>query len=188
MKRAFKVKQFILIEDSVFLLDSKTNQQLRIGTHDLLTLKELCLHAGKIVAKESLLEKGWPGKIVSDSSLTQSIHNIRTLLGDNGKEQKWLKTIPKIGYVLNESIVYKISNENLTVDSYVEPLQKEPQLIKEIQKNNIPRLKPWLNCTNNLSCGFKLAILSLLLVSTANLSYEVYKLTFIKKKQLNIQK
>ncbi len=182
MTRAFKVKQFVLIEDSLFILDSKTNQQLRIGTHDLLTLKELCFHAGKIVSKESLLEKGWPGKIVSDSSLTQSIRNIRTLLGDNGKEQKWLKTVPKIGYVLDESIVHKISNESLSVDSYIEPLQKEAKLIKEIQKNNIPRLKRWLNCTNNLSCGFKLTILSLLLVSTANLSYKVYKLILIKQK------
>ncbi|TOF64260.1 transcriptional regulator, partial [Vibrio parahaemolyticus] len=108
MRKQYKVKQFILKEDAQIVVDSETGTQHKIGRHDFLTLLELAKHSGQILSKAHLMEKGWPGKIVSDSSLTQSIRNIRNLIEDNGKHQLWLKTVAKVGYVLDSSIVEQL--------------------------------------------------------------------------------
>ncbi|KUH62135.1 transcriptional regulator [Vibrio parahaemolyticus] len=108
MRKQYKVKQFILKEDAQIVVDSETGTQHKIGRHDFLTLLELAKHSGQILSKAHLMEKGWPGKIVSDSSLTQSIRNIRNLIEDNGKNQLWLKTVAKVGYVLDSSIVEQL--------------------------------------------------------------------------------
>ncbi|WP_257879140.1 winged helix-turn-helix domain-containing protein, partial [Vibrio parahaemolyticus] len=42
----------------------------------------------------------WGERIVSASSITQAIAQIRLALGDNGKEQHYIKTVPKQGYML----------------------------------------------------------------------------------------
>ncbi|MFM2591209.1 transcriptional regulator [Vibrio sp. TBV020] len=105
MTSSFQVRHFILNKESCSITNKKNNQNRRIGTHDFLVLLELCKNAGSIVTKEQLLDKAWQGKVVADSSITQSISNIRTLIDDNGKEQKWLKTISKIGYILESEIV-----------------------------------------------------------------------------------
>ncbi|MCW1889195.1 winged helix-turn-helix domain-containing protein [Vibrio chagasii] len=44
------------------------------------------------------MNRAWPGKHVSEGSLTQSISAIRTLIEDDGKQQKYLKTVAKVGY------------------------------------------------------------------------------------------
>lgn len=109
----YKINDWILIKDASLLRHTETNEEKRIGSHDFLVLLALCTDAGIVVSKETLLEKAWPGKIVSDSSITQAISNIRNLIGDNGKDQKWLKTIAKVGYKLESEIVEKIeTNEN----------------------------------------------------------------------------
>ncbi|MGF1729035.1 winged helix-turn-helix domain-containing protein [Photobacterium kasasachensis] len=112
----YKIKDWILIKDASLLRHSETNEEKRIGSHDFLVLLALCSEAGMVVSKETILEKAWPGKIVSDSSITQAISNIRTLIGDNGKEQKWLKTIAKVGYKLESEIVKDISKEDTCED------------------------------------------------------------------------
>ncbi|MDN3612008.1 transcriptional regulator [Vibrio ostreicida] len=183
MTRSFKVRQFVLVENSLFILDSKTNQQLRMGTHDLLTLHELCAHAGQVVSKESLLEKGWPGKIVSDSSLTQSIRNIRTLLGDNGKEQKWLKTVAKVGYVLDASIVSEVNGDALPNSAM---RKNVTQMLSTTSENtDAPQRSPLyqlLNCTRDFHCALKLVILFALLAFTVNVSYKIYHLVLNKQR------
>ncbi|WP_341665371.1 winged helix-turn-helix domain-containing protein [Vibrio sp.] len=141
--------------------DLRTNQDLRMGTHDLLTLYVLCCHAGEVVSKEALIEKGWPGKIVSDSSLTQSIRNIRTLLGDNGKDQRWLKTVSKVGYMLDASIVKELGNDESALEINVPSPQSSPTKHSLLGDFKHPS-------------KFKAAILIVLLATTFNVSYNIY--------------
>ncbi|GLT17448.1 transcriptional regulator [Vibrio zhanjiangensis] len=161
--RSFQILDFVLVGNSLSENDLRTNQDLRMGTHDLLTLYELCCHAGEVVPKETLIEKGWPGKIVSDSSLTQSIRNIRTLLGDNGKDQRWLKTVSKVGYMLEASIVKEIGQSNSALEVNVAPPKKSSQS------------KHILFSDTKHHAKFKIAILSVLLVTTFNVSYNIYQ-------------
>ncbi|MGR5195579.1 winged helix-turn-helix domain-containing protein [Vibrio rotiferianus] len=63
-------------------------------------LELLLINQGAVVSKQSILQEVWGERIVSGSSITQSIAQIRLALGDNGKEQRYIKTVPKQGYML----------------------------------------------------------------------------------------
>lgn len=107
MEESFKVKHLIISSRVPYIVNSVTNERIRIGKHDLATLILLCKNAGNIVPKEDLLSYAWSGKIVTEGSLVQSIRIIRNILGDNGKEQKILKTVSKVGYILDPESVQK---------------------------------------------------------------------------------
>lgn len=137
----YKVKQWILISDYSILKNAITNEEKRIGTHDFLVLRLLCENAGHIVHKKELLEYAWPGRHVSEGSITQAISNIRNVIDDNGKDQKHLKTITKVGYKLDSCIVEK-TNETIAVatsiDTFVDNL--EEALDPKVQESNIPNV------------------------------------------------
>ncbi|WP_188009278.1 winged helix-turn-helix domain-containing protein [Grimontia hollisae] len=101
----YRIDRKIVEVDSPFMLDIDSQKRLKIGTHEHLVLLALCENPGKVIDKNLLLEIGWPGKFVSDSSLTQAIRNIRAYLNDDGKSQKHIKTITKKGYLLESEFV-----------------------------------------------------------------------------------
>ncbi|MGL5583977.1 MAG: winged helix-turn-helix domain-containing protein [Plesiomonas sp.] len=111
MAKTYQVRNILINTDKTLLLDTESNKEFKIGKHDFMTLLELAKNAGTVLSKEHLLETCWPGKFVAESSITQAISNIRSLIGDNGKEQKWLKTISKTGYKLDVDAVTVISSE-----------------------------------------------------------------------------
>lgn len=59
-------------------------------------LSFLVAHAGRVVSKEELLEAVWPGLVVTDDSLTQCVHELRTALGEPGP--MLIRTLPRRGY------------------------------------------------------------------------------------------
>ncbi|PSV21342.1 transcriptional regulator [Photobacterium leiognathi subsp. mandapamensis] len=101
----YKIKHWLIDLEHPLVIDSLTNEERRIGYHDHLVILMLCREAGRILTKEDLLKGAWPGKHVSEGSLTQSISAIRNLIEDNGKEQKHLKTVAKVGYKLESEAV-----------------------------------------------------------------------------------
>ena len=52
----------------------------------------------RVVTKDELLERLWPGEVVSESSLTFSIKAVRRAVGDDGASQRILKTSHGRGY------------------------------------------------------------------------------------------
>ncbi|ARC94887.1 hypothetical protein B6A42_25780 (plasmid) [Vibrio coralliilyticus] len=87
------------------LVHVKTQKEKRLKGPECKVLEILIQHVGKVVDKDTILAEAWAGRVVSDASLTQSIAQLRLALGDNGKEQKCIKTIPNKGYLLFENIV-----------------------------------------------------------------------------------
>ena len=61
----------------------------------------LAKHAGRVVDKATLMERVWPGVVVGDDSLTQTVVEIRRVLGD--REHKILCTVARRGYRLEPS-------------------------------------------------------------------------------------
>jgi TolB-like protein/DNA-binding winged helix-turn-helix (wHTH) protein/tetratricopeptide (TPR) repeat protein len=51
----------------------------------------------RLVTKDDLIAKVWAGRIVSDSALTSAINAARTAIGDNGREQRLLRTSSRKG-------------------------------------------------------------------------------------------
>jgi DNA-binding winged helix-turn-helix (wHTH) protein/tetratricopeptide (TPR) repeat protein len=52
----------------------------------------------RMVSKDEIIEKVWDGRIVSESAVTSRIKTARHALGDNGKSQKFIRTIHGSGF------------------------------------------------------------------------------------------
>jgi len=59
----------------------------------------LCLlhHRGRVVSRDELLEAVWNGRIVSESTMDSRINVARRAIGDSGKEQRLIRTLPRRG-------------------------------------------------------------------------------------------
>jgi adenylate cyclase len=53
----------------------------------------LARNAGRLVTKDELIEQIWNGRIVSDATLASRIKSARRAIGDDGEQQKWIRTV-----------------------------------------------------------------------------------------------
>lgn len=63
---------------------------------DLLHL--LAKRAGQLVTKDDLVDEVWNGRIVSEATIGARINSARKAVGDNGKSQNVIRTIPRRGF------------------------------------------------------------------------------------------
>src|SRR5690242_7906993 len=75
-------------------------ETVRIEPKAMEVLVALAGCAGQVVGREALLAQVWPGVVVGDEALTQSIIKLRRALGDNPKRPAYIETISKRGYRL----------------------------------------------------------------------------------------
>jgi DNA-binding winged helix-turn-helix (wHTH) protein len=52
----------------------------------------------RVVSKEDLINAIWNGRIVSDAALTTRLNAARSVIGDTGEEQRFIKTLPRKGF------------------------------------------------------------------------------------------
>lgn len=55
-------------------------------------------HRDRVVDKDELLEKIWPGVVVSESALTQALRKARAMVGDDGERQAVIRTVQRRGF------------------------------------------------------------------------------------------
>jgi TolB-like protein/DNA-binding winged helix-turn-helix (wHTH) protein/Flp pilus assembly protein TadD len=60
----------------------------------------LVRHAGSVVSKQQLIDTVWQSDFVTEGVLTRAIGELRSLLGDNARDPRYIETIPKRGYRL----------------------------------------------------------------------------------------
>ena len=78
----------------------RAGDTVRIEPKAMEVLMVLAEHAGQVVSREQLLAAVWPGVVVGDEALTQSIIKLRKALGDNPRLPSYVETISKRGYRL----------------------------------------------------------------------------------------
>src|SRR4030095_2649397 len=84
--------------------DPARNCLRRAGQEQVLRQKSqqvllyLIEHRERSVSKEELLQKVWEGTAVTDDALVQIIVELRRLLGDDARQPRFIRTIPKAGY------------------------------------------------------------------------------------------
>lgn len=61
-------------------------------------LAHLVRHRDRVVSKEELLDEVWGDRFVSESALTSRIKHVRQALGDDGRVQRYVKTVHGRGY------------------------------------------------------------------------------------------
>ena len=61
-------------------------------------VRHLVVHRDRLVSKEELLDQVWGTRFDSESALTSRIKDARRALGDDGREQRVIKTVHGRGY------------------------------------------------------------------------------------------
>jgi TolB-like protein len=61
-------------------------------------LRVLIENGDRLLTRDELLEKVWDGRIVSDSAIASRIKSARQAIGDDGKSQRWIKTLHGRGF------------------------------------------------------------------------------------------
>jgi len=87
-----------------FLLDASRRRLLRGGEVVPLTPKAfdtllaLVEQSGRVVEKDDLMERVWPGVAVEENNLTQNVSALRKALGERREEPQYIATVPGLGY------------------------------------------------------------------------------------------
>jgi TolB-like protein len=91
----FKFDNHILDTDRRELRRDDNLVAMQPQVFDLLV--HLLMHRDRVVTRDDLIALVWGGRIVSDSTLDSRINAARNAVGDNGKEQRLIRTIPRKG-------------------------------------------------------------------------------------------
>ena len=82
------------------------DETVHIHPKPMAVLECLAAAGGEVVTRDELFEQVWPGVIVTDDTLTQSIVELRKAFGDSPRDPHIIKTIPKVGFCLIPKVVY----------------------------------------------------------------------------------
>jgi Tol biopolymer transport system component/DNA-binding winged helix-turn-helix (wHTH) protein len=63
-------------------------------------LLRLAAEPGQVVTRERLLAEVWSRRMVNDEVLSRAIAELRTALGDDARQARYIETLPKAGYRL----------------------------------------------------------------------------------------
>ncbi len=80
------------------------DQTVRIEPKAMDVLALLAERAGTVVSREELFAAAWPGLVVGDEALSQSIGKLRRALGDDPQAPAYIETIAKRGYRLKATV------------------------------------------------------------------------------------
>ncbi|MBI3423586.1 MAG: tetratricopeptide repeat protein [Acidobacteria bacterium] len=170
-----------LSEKPVYLLaglevDPARNCLRRAGAEQVLRQKSfrvllyLVEHRERLVTKEELLQNVWEGTAVTDDALVQIIVELRKVLGDDSRQPRFIRTIPKAGYhfigpveelsassiQLGQSTVIEIEETASVQVEFEETLAPTPALPSPRWFNRKPVLLA------SLGSGLVIAVLTLL--------------------------
>ncbi len=87
-------------------------------------------HRDRVVGKEELIETVWSGRIVSDTAISSCLKSARAAVGDDGKQQRFIKTVHGKGYRFVADV------QDMDVES---PVSDTPTLQRDANSaNNLP--------------------------------------------------
>lgn len=96
--RPFRLGDLEVLPSSGELRGRRGTQRVRPLLMDILL--RLAAQPGEVVRRETLLEDVWPRRMVNDEVLSRAIAELRTALGDEARDARYIETLPKIGYRL----------------------------------------------------------------------------------------
>src|SRR5262245_44606785 len=75
-------------------------EAVRLEPKAMAVLMLLAERPGRLLTREELFERAWPGMVVGDEAITQCIIKLRRALGDNARDAAYIETVSKRGYRL----------------------------------------------------------------------------------------
>lgn len=139
----------MLYQFDEFELDTKNFSVSKLGepvslepqVFDLLCY--LVANSQRVLSRDELFDKVWPGKIISDTTLSGHIKSVRKVLGDSGQNQFFIKTIHGRGYQFTATVT-EVADEK--------PLVKEDRDVDTecfISKGPLVAVLPFSNMSSD---------------------------------------
>jgi TolB-like protein/DNA-binding winged helix-turn-helix (wHTH) protein/Tfp pilus assembly protein PilF len=110
----------------------KTGQTLRLEPKVMALLLCLSERAGEVVLKESLIQRVWADRFVSDEVLTTTIFELRKALGDEAKKPRFVQTVPRKGYRLIAPVTLFVASEPEIQPPIESPKRTPPQFLPHV--------------------------------------------------------
>lgn len=104
----------------------RKSQTLRLEPKVMEVLVVLARRADAVVSRDELLSTVWPGVIVGDEALTQSVIKLRKALGDNPRSPAYIETISKRGYRMIAPVRHAGGRPGSEIDSPPPPPPPRP--------------------------------------------------------------
>ncbi|MBK7658457.1 MAG: PD40 domain-containing protein [Betaproteobacteria bacterium] len=108
-----RVGEFEVFPDSHELAGPAGVQRIRPLI--MAVLLRLAAEPGQVVTRERLLADVWPRRMVNDEVLSRAIAELRTALGDDARQARYIETLPKAGYRL-VAVVEPVGEAPATVE------------------------------------------------------------------------
>ena len=96
MSRTYRFGPFSF--DAVRRRLTRDGQAIAVPPKALDVLEALLEQRGRMVEKGTLMDRVWPGVVVEEANLTQSIFMLRRALGDDPSESRYISTVARRGY------------------------------------------------------------------------------------------
>ncbi len=121
----------------------RNGQEQALRQKSLQVLRYLIEHRERSVTKEELLQNVWEGIAVTDDALVQIIVELRKLLGDDSRQPRFIKTIPKAGYrfIAPVSELSAAASVHLDQPAVIE-IEETTSLQVEFEETLAPTLPP----------------------------------------------
>jgi len=86
----------VLDEQAFALIKAGSVQSVEPQVFDLLVF--FVQNAGRLITRDQLIDAVWSGRIVSESAISARISAARNAVGDDGKRQSIIRTVPRRGF------------------------------------------------------------------------------------------
>ncbi|MCJ8304654.1 winged helix-turn-helix domain-containing protein [Shewanella sp.] len=115
------------------LTDVSNDKIIELGLNESRLFSLLISHRGDVISREQILEEVWlkRGLVVDETSVNQTVSLLRKVLDDNVREQAYIKTVTKMGYMLTPGIEITEISEDAKADSS-ERFYRKSAVIKTI--------------------------------------------------------
>ena len=119
--------QFDAFELDTATLELRAGGQLRPVEPQVFALLALLIeNSERVVSKDEIVEKVWGGRVVSEAAVASRIKSARQALGDDGKQQRFIRTLHRQGLrFVAEAIVGRSAGPALACGA---PESADPQL------------------------------------------------------------
>jgi DNA-binding winged helix-turn-helix (wHTH) protein len=105
---------------------SSKDRSVRLEPRVMDVLVCLAADSGRVVAKEELLARVWGGAFVEEGALSQAIHSLRKILGDDARQPHYVQTIPKRGYRLLVPVELEHGPPEALEEASLNPMPQSP--------------------------------------------------------------
>jgi TolB-like protein/Tfp pilus assembly protein PilF len=92
----FSFEQFVLDTDRFEILQNAKPIHAEPQVVELLIY--FASNSGRLITRDELNRSVWKGRVVSDSAISGRIKMARKILGDDGRQQRYIRTVHKKGY------------------------------------------------------------------------------------------